>query len=97
MDKWTGFPVCIVSKRLILSPHLFNKTFRVVCYYSTTSTSDAAYLIGGYQDAGYSTTIAEFKNNQWRKLGDLNQGRNYHGSISVGSRTMVVGGYTGSG
>ena len=72
-------------------------TFSMVCYYSTAATSDAAYVIGGYQDSGYSTTIAEFKNNQWRKLSDLRQGRMYHGSISVGYRTMVVGGYTNSG
>ena len=95
MVRWTGFPLCVVSKWLILTPHkLFRKTFRVVSYYSTAATSDTAYLIGGYQDASYSTTIAEFKNNQWRKLGNLNQGRRHHGSISVGSRTMVVGGYT---
>ena len=69
----------------------------MVSYYSTAATSDAAYVIGGYQDGSYSTTIAEFKNNQWRKLGDLTQGRQHHGSISVGFRTMVVGGYTNSG
>ena len=69
---------------------------RRISYYSAASSADAAYIIGGYQDEDYSTTIAEFKNNQWRKIGDLTQGRNNHGSISVGLRTMVVGGDTGS-
>ena len=69
---------------------------RRISYYSAASSPDAAYIIGGYHVDSYST-IAEFKNNQWRKLGDLTQGRYYHGSISVGSRTMVVGGWTKSG
>ena len=69
----------------------------MIRYYSTAATSDAAYVIGGYQDNNYSKTIVEFKNNQWRKLGDLTQERRYHSSISVGFRTMVIGGYTDSG
>ena len=64
---------------------------RAISYYSTANTPDAAYIIGGYST---TSTIAEFKNNQWRKLGDLTQGKWGTGSISVGLRTMVVGGYT---
>ena len=69
---------------------------RRVYYYSTAATDEAAYIIGGYQGSDYSSTIAEFKNDQWRRLGDLTQGRSYHGSISIGRQTMVVGGYTES-
>ena len=76
---------CILFKVAIL---------RSISYYSTAATSDAAYIIGGYP---YYSTIAEFKDNQWRKLGDLEQQRYGHGSISDGLRTMVVGGYTNSG
>ena len=72
-------------------------TFRRVHYYSTAATSDAAYIIGGNQGSPYSQTIAEFKDDQWRKLGDLTAGRQYHGSVSIGQKTMVVGGYTSSG
>ena len=65
---------------------------RIVCY-STAATSDATYIIGNIQDpVDNSPTIAEFKDDQWRKLGDLTQGRWRHGSISVGQRTMGVGG-----
>ena len=62
--------------------------------YSTAATDEAAYIIGGWQGSNYSPTIAEFKNDQWRKLGDLTQGRDRHGSISISHQTMVVGGYT---
>ena len=58
--------------------------------YSTTSTDDAAFIIGGIE---VYDTIAEFRNNQWRNLGSLTKGRVYHGSITVGQETMIVGGY----
>ena len=69
-----------------------------VSYYSTAATDEAAYVIGGHQGSSdYSTTIAEFKNDQWRRLGDLTQGRYAHGSISIGHQTLIVGGKTWSG
>ena len=58
--------------------------------YSTASTHDAAYIIGGID----VDTIAEFQNDEWRKLGSLNKGRYYHGSITVGQETMIIGGYS---
>ena len=77
----------------------------MIYYYSTAATDDAAYIIGGFQSGGcflcgeisYSPTISEFKNGKWRKLGELIQGRQIHGSISIGQFTMVVGGATKSG
>ena len=80
-------------------------TLRRIYYYSTAATADAAYIIGGFQSEGfsrftltsYSSTISEFKNGKWRRLGELIQGRQVHGSISIGQFTMVVGGATKSG
>ena len=68
--------------------------FRLISVYSTAATDEAAYIIGGSTGSSYFTTIAEFKNDRWRNLGDLTQGRYYHGSISIGQKTMVIGGYT---
>lgn len=53
--------------------------FSSIYRYSTASTSDAAYIIGGRYTGD---VIAEFKNNQWRQLGKLVKGmisslRNY--------------------
>ena len=67
-------------------------TFRRIYYYSTAATDEAAYIIGGYDNSNRLATIAEFKNGQWRRLGDLTQARALHGSISVGQQTMIVGG-----
>ena len=72
-------------------------SFRRVYIYSTAATDEAAYIIGGSDGSSYSQTIIEFKNYQWRKLGDLTQGRYWHGSISIGQQTMILGGYTSSG
>ena len=67
---------------------LFSRIFG----YSTASSPDAAYIIGG---AGASNIVAVFKNDQWTQLDDLNKGRASHGSITVGTRTMIVGGADG--
>ena len=58
--------------------------------YSTASTHDAAYIIGGID----VDTIAAFQNDEWRKLGSLNTQREYHGSITIGQETMIIGGYS---
>ena len=58
-------------------------------FYSTASTSNAAYFIGGYDS---KDVIAEFKNGAWRQLGTLKRGRYLHGSISLDGETMVIGG-----
>ena len=68
--------------------------FRKIAIYSTAATDEAAYIIGGSNGSSFYTTIAEFKNDRWRNLGDLTQGRYYHGSISIGQKTMLVGGRT---
>ena len=39
------------------------------------------------------STIAEFKNGNWKKVGDLAQARMSHGAITLGSTIMVVGGW----
>ena len=68
--------------------------FRKIFIYSTAATDEAAYILGGYDGTYASRTISEFKNYQWRKLGNLAQGRSYHGSVSIDQKIMVVGGYT---
>ena len=51
---------------------------------------DAVYIIGGIYTMNI---VAEFKNDQWRRLADLNQGRHAHGSITIEGQTMIMGGY----
>ena len=64
-----------------------------ICFYSTTQTSEAVYIIGGCGKGGYGMEIvAEFKNDRWSRLRNLNQQRFDHGSISIGDYTLIVGG-----
>ena len=85
-----------------MEPNLCNKNFKRdlrIGYYATTSGKDSVYIIGGYiTEKGYrSSTIAEFKNDQWRNLGDLQQARYSHGAIKVGSLTYIIGGVSSDG
>ena len=75
----------------IHSHYGIEKIFSRIQSYSTASTDDAAYIIGGYD---VYNTIAQFRNNQWRNLGSLTKGRYYHGSITIGQETMIIGGYS---
>ena len=62
--------------------------------YSTASTSEAAYVIGGRHTRNI---IAEFRDGIWRQSGTLAKGRDYHGSIKLGNDIMVIGGYPAGG
>ena len=82
-----------VTKRM-LNKSIISLSTRIFSYiygYSTASTDDAAFIIGGYD---VYDTIAEFRDNKWRNLGSLTKGRYYHGSITVGQETMIIGGYS---
>ena len=64
--------------------------------YATASTDSAAYIIGGY-DGDYVSTIAEYKNNKWRKIGDLNEPKMGMSVIFNNGEYIVVGGDVHSG
>ena len=66
--------------------------FSSISFYSTAYSPVATYIIGGTLS---KNVVAEFKNDQWRQLDDLKKGRNGHGSITVGTQTMIVGGSYG--
>ena len=70
------------------------RNFRYIGYYSTAHTSDAVYIIGGIST---KDIVAEFKDDAWRQLENLNLGRYGHGSITVAGQTMIVGGNTTGG
>ena len=62
--------------------------------YSTVDLSDSVLFIGGY----YSKKIvAKFNENGWSRLPDLKQGRKWHGSIKINSKTFIIGGATADG
>ena len=58
--------------------------------YSTANTLDAAYIIGG---TSTENLVAEFRDDKWAGFDYLTTMRYAHGSITVGTQTMIVGGY----
>ena len=68
--------------------------FSQISEYSAANSPDAAYIFGGWYTG---SLVAEFRNGRWAQLDDLNKGRSYHRSITVGAQTMIVGGITWSG
>ena len=71
--------------------------FSYISHYSTAHSSDAAYIIGGFNTPDPESRVFAFRDDQWNQLDNLNKGRDGHGSITVGSQTMIVGGYFSSG
>lgn len=65
---------------------------RSIRSYSTTSTSEAAYIIGGMYT---HEIIAQFKNCAWSRFGTFAKGRFAQRSISLENEVMVIGGYSG--
>ena len=69
--------------------------FRIL-WYATAPTDSAAYIIGGfsgYWAVEYVSTIAEYKNNKWRKFGDLTKERGGPSAIFFNGEYIIVGGY----
>ena len=69
---------------------------RYIAFYSTAQTADAAYVIGG-QDPSLQNIVAQYYNDGindiWKQLPELNRGRYGHGSILIGDKTLVIGGW----
>ena len=71
-------------------------SFCRITHYATASTKDSVYIIGGFT---YDSTIgdrtsviAEYRNDKWNIVGNLNQARHGHSAIKSGALTMVIGG-----
>ena len=69
-------------------------SFWRISQYATTSTEKSIYIIGGWtNDPTNTPIIAEYKNDEWHNVGNLEQSRNAHGAITSGLSTMVIGGH----
>ena len=65
--------------------------------YATASTDSAAYIIGGWNGSYKVSIIAEYKNNKWRKIGNLNEPKSGLSAIFNNGEHIVVGGRVDSG
>ena len=60
--------------------------FGDVAWYSSISTTESAYIIGGR-----GSTVAEFFNYQWLLVGNLKHKRGRHESILIGNKIYIIG------
>ena len=69
--------------------------FRIYLY-GTASTDSAAYILGGFIGKTYSpgrtSTIAQFQNNVWRKIGDLKEIKSSSSAILYDEEYLIIGG-----
>ena len=65
--------------------------------YATASIDSAAYIIGGYDGSGIVSTIAEYKNNRWKAIGNLHEVKQSLSAIPNKGEYIVVGGLVDSG
>ena len=63
-----------------------------ISHFATASTNTATYIIGGFDGSKPVSTIAEYKNNQWRDSGTLNEPKSSPSAIFNDGEYMVVGG-----
>ena len=63
-----------------------------IAHYTSVSTLDSIFIMGGKVDWGNSGTIAQFKGRIWSLVGDLKIARQGPSAISHGSQTLVIGG-----
>ena len=66
---------------------------RRISHYSSAETSSAVYIIGGYYTAN---VVAQYRDDQWYRLNDLNEPRRGQRSIVIGNELLMIGGETGS-
>ena len=77
--------------------HILYNYLRELSEYATSHTEDSVYIIGGRQwTSARSSTIAQFKENEWTIAGYLKQHRYGHGAITVNGMTLIIGGNNGT-
>ena len=77
------------------SGYLF-EIFRISDY-ATASTDSAAYILGGWIGKdnwpnSRTSITAEYKNNEWRNIGNLNEIKSCHSAIFYNGEYFIVGG-----
>ena len=75
----------------------FTKDLSRIGFYSVTSTTDSAFVIGGYDGTSNLDIISKYKNGEWSLHGNLKRSRRNHGSITYETQIMVFGGTTSDG
>ena len=85
---------------LVFNLSCISKILRISSY-GTATTNSAAYILGGYYylpiiGVQETSTIAQFQNNQWSKIGDLREAKSSSSAILNNEEYLIIGGKTRS-
>ena len=96
MDNCTRLSIPIIVRTTLFKKWvLLFKIINSVGYYSSVSSSDAVFIIGGFNGGDpYDSTVAKFTDYNWYKIGELNTGRYSHSSVSHNGITITLGGFS---
>ena len=81
------FMELIMGKFLFILKYFFYIYYFSIAWYSTASTEDAVFIIGGFSNA---SRIAQYKNGKWTIVGKLEEPRFNTRSITFGGQTMII-------
>ena len=64
-------------------------------YYATTSSDDSVYIFGGRTGAfpWNSAIIAKYNDGSWYNIGQLAQARAGFSAMTLGTNTIIIGGF----
>lgn len=86
-----------ISLERVKLARIFSQSKFRIGYYATTSTDSSVFIIGGFTGRSELSTVAEYKNGEWKKVGDLIQPRSSSVAFIVGSSIKIMGGLYGGG
>ena len=84
--------VCRISSEITSLCKGFSQWKFRIGMYATTSTDSSVFIIGGFSGSSVLSTVAEYKNGEWKKIGDLTQPRASSVAFNVGSSIKIMGG-----
>ena len=88
------FIQCKFIFQLMSDMYIFN--ISRISNYGTASTDSAAYILGGFIGQTYpswrTSTIAQFQNNAWQKIGDLKEIKSDSSAILFHGEYFIIGG-----
>ena len=88
------FIQCKFIFQLMSDMYIFN--ISRISNYGTASTDSAAYILGGFIGQTYpswrTSTIAQFQNNAWQKIGDLKEIKSDSSAILFHGEYLIIGG-----
>ena len=93
MGIWTRLSVLFNVSKFFIYLFCISQILRI-SNYGTASTDSAAYILGGIylKLIERTSTIAQFQNNKWQKIGELKEIKSDPSAILYDGEYLIIGG-----